>query len=99
MREPRPPKSRQQLMGIMRSRLSAHPECLGLSILIAAAANTDGKYPNWRVAFTTGSRRRVPSVAWMVASQVYTEFDFAPDDALDAAGAGSAAAGEEVRHA
>jgi hypothetical protein len=77
MRQARAVKSRQQLTSIMRSRLSAYPECCALKILIAPVVNTDGTSANWRIAFTTGSRRRVPSEAWKVVSEVYTEFDLA----------------------
>jgi hypothetical protein len=73
----RPLMSRHELTSVIRSRLSAHPDCQNLKILIAPVANPNATTPNWRVAFTTGSRRVVPSEAWKVGSQVSWEFDLA----------------------
>jgi hypothetical protein len=70
-------KSGEELTSIIRSRLSLYPAASSLKILIAPIPNASDGTPNWRIAFTTGNRRKVPTVAWQVANQVSAEFDLA----------------------
>ena len=71
-------KSKEELRAIIVSRISAQTgRGCALNVIIAHALHSDADRPNWRVAFTTGGRRAVPSVAWRIGSQVAEEFDLA----------------------
>lgn len=71
----RPTKSQEQLSDIILARLRPYPEGCALKIIIAPVAKPDGVGPNWRLAFTTRSRRAVPSIAWTIGNKIVNEFD------------------------
>ena len=73
----KPTKSRQELSEIILARLRPHPQGHALRVIIAPVAKPNGVGPNWRLAFTTRSRRAVPSVAWEIGNKVVDEFDLA----------------------
>jgi hypothetical protein len=75
VRSGKPAKSPKELTAIILSRLRPYVGGCALKVLIAPVFKPNDKDPNWRVAFTTGGRRAVPSIAWEIGSQVEKEFD------------------------
>jgi hypothetical protein len=73
----KPTKSREELSALILARLRPYPAGYALNVVIAAVAAPDNSRPNWRLAFTTRSRRAVPRIAWEIGNKVVNEFDLA----------------------
>jgi hypothetical protein len=72
----KPVRSRDELTEIVRSRLPP-AEARTLNVYVAKITTPVGWGPNWRVAVTSHTRRRVSDVVLEIARQVVNEFDHA----------------------
>lgn len=73
---PRPPKSAEQLSGIVFERLRLHPECATIqSVTVIPEERSSSHGRNWKVAFVVDGAGLAPAKAFAIAIEVAMEFD------------------------